>query len=344
MPLNKEIIIRVVLGVIVLFMFVKIVLPVFFEAIKRKIPGQYEPDNDIDSMIRRQKERLRAQYGLTERSNNHQETSHSSQEISSPLPPPTKEVEALYKETRWGGGDFSKKIQNDITRHYGYTLAESKVNAFIMLAEKRNYARFLTVDNQKNPEAIKNYFSVLMLVLMMIEEIRTKDLTLIERVAKKCHVSTHEFMLALQLKVLFTIKSKVKDDRLFSESPILGQFSEETMKEAVDLIITKEANMWAKNPSLFFEEMSLFLSYADIMTPLPKLQHKKDLETAYAILKMDEDSELEDIKKTYKKIAMARHPDKIGQMNLPKELEKKALSKFNHIQEAYDLILTSRKK
>ena len=40
---------------------------------------------------------------------------------------------------------------------------------------------------------------------------------------------------------------------------------------------------------------------------------------------------LADIKKTYKKIAMARHPDKIGQMNLPKELEKKALSKFNHV-------------
>ncbi len=339
MPLNKEIIIRVVLAAILLFMFVKVVLPALYEMFKKKIPGSYDPDNDIDSMIRRQKERLRAQYGIA-----NQKSESSSVNELPPLTPPSKEVEALYKETRWGGGDFAKKIQSDITRHYSYTLAESKVNAFIMLAEKRNYIRFLNAENQKSPEAIRNYFSLLMLLLIMIEEIRNKDYNLIDRVAKKCHVSGHEFMLALQLKILFAIKSKVKDDRLFSDSPLLGQFSEESMKEAIDLISSKEANLWAKSPSHFFEELSLYLSYADILTPLPKLQNKKDLTTAFAILKIDESAELEEIKKTYKKIALAKHPDKIGQMNLPKELEKKALLKFNQIQEAYDLILTSRKK
>lgn len=56
MLLNKEIIIRIVLGAVILFMFIKIVVPIFFETIKRKIPGSYNPEDDIDSMIRRQKE------------------------------------------------------------------------------------------------------------------------------------------------------------------------------------------------------------------------------------------------------------------------------------------------
>lgn len=339
MPINKEIIIRVVLGTVVLFMFVKIVLPVMMDALKKKIPGSYDPDNDIDSMIRRQKEKIKSQYGIVDKS-----ISEPGASDSQTSAPPSKEVEALYKETRWGGGNFAKNIQAEITRNYSYTLAESKVNAFIMLVEKRNYARFVTSDNQKNPEALKNYLSVLLLVMMLIEEIRTKEFTLMDKVAKKCHVSGHEFMLAFQLKILFAIKSKLKDERMFSETPILGQYSEESMKEALEHILSKEANMWAKNTSLFFEELSLYLSYADILTPLPKLQSKKDLETAYAIMKMDPEAETEDIKKTYKKIAMARHPDKIGQMKLPSVLEKKALAKFNHFQEAYDIIMTSRKK
>lgn len=337
MLLNKEIIIRIVLGAVILFMFIKIVVPIFFETIKRKIPGSYNPEDDIDSMIRRQKEKLRAQYGISEKS--------IEQTIPTTTgPAPSKELETLYKETRWGGGEFAKGIQNAIAKNFSYTLAESKVNAFVLLAEKKNYVRFLNHDNQKSPEAIKNYFSVLMLFLIMIEEMRNKELNLLERAAKKCHVSPLEFMLALQLKVLFAIKSKVKDERLFEDKIILHQFSEDSIKEATEAILSKEANLWAKGAGLFFEELSLYLSYADVLAPLPKLENKKDLETAYAILKMNPEMDLEEIKKGYKKIAMARHPDKIGQMKLPSLLEKKALGKFNYIQEAYDIVMASRKK
>jgi curved DNA-binding protein CbpA len=53
---------------------------------------------------------------------------------------------------------------------------------------------------------------------------------------------------------------------------------------------------------------------------------------------------LDEIKKVYKKLAMQKHPDKIGAMNLPKIVEKKAIADFNQIQEAYELIVNSRKK
>ena len=118
MPVNKDIIIRVGLGLVIFVVFAKVVGPVIFELLKRKIPGGYQPDNDIDSMIRRQKERMRSQYGLTSRDS----IPATLKETESPEPSPTraatKEVETLYKESRWGGGDFAKGIQLEITKNY----------------------------------------------------------------------------------------------------------------------------------------------------------------------------------------------------------------------------------
>lgn len=350
MIVDKDIIVRAVLGIVLFVISVKVVGPVIFEILKGKIPGTQNPENDIDSMIRRQKERLRAQYGIAERTDHLISQTHQS-ETSSELPPrishsTTKEVEELFKETRWGGGDFVKKMQNEIAKNYSYTLAESKVNAFVLLAEKRKFISYLSIDNQKSLEAVKNYLSMLMLLLILIDEIRNKEYNLLERVAKKCRVDTMELLLALQIKILQSIATKkaIKEERLFENTPTLHQYSEETMKDSLDSILRKEANLWAKGHSLFFEELSIYLNYADLLIPLPALQSKKDLNTAYDILKISPDLELDEIKKAYKKLAMLRHPDKIGQLNLPKTLEKKALSKFNYIQEAYDIIIAERKK
>ncbi|MEA9355914.1 DnaJ domain-containing protein [Bacteriovorax sp. PP10] len=346
MSVNKDIIIRVGLGVVLIVVFAKVVGPVIFEILKRKIPGAYNPENDIDGMIKRQKERLRSQYGLVGRQESVVLKETNESVSHAPSAPVTKEVETLYKETRWGGGDFAKGIKDEITKTYSYTLAETKVNAFILLSEKRKYLGYLSVENQKSLDAIKHYLSLLMLFLIMIEEIRNKEFNLIDRVAKKCHVDPMEFALALQLKVLFALSAKreMKEDRLYENKLTLHQYSEDTMKEATDLILKKEANLWAKGHSIFIEELSLLLTYADVLIPTPKVQHKKDIATAYTILKATPEMEMEEIKKIYKKMAMLKHPDKIGQLKLPKALEKKAILNFNHIQEAYDIISVERKK
>lgn len=345
MSANKDIIIRVLFGFFLIAIFFKVVAPFIIEMLKKKLPGYHQPENDIDSMIRRQKERLRAEFGLVERSGTSQSINYTEDE-KQPPPPQSKEVEKIYKESRWGGSTFAKDIQAIITKNYSYTLAETKVNAFILISEKKNYLRHLSPANQQSPDAIKNYLSLVMLFLILIDEIRNKELNLIEKVAKKCNVEKMEFMLALQLKMLFAITTKmaIKEERLYEGKFALHQFSEDTIKETLDLIFKKDANDWARGHSIFLEELSLYLSYADIMTPYPLLKNKNDLATAYQILNVSEDSGSEEIKKAYKKLAMAKHPDKIGHMKLPKILEKKAVMKFNQIQAAYDLIMAQRKK
>lgn len=339
MPFNKDIIFRIITGLILFAVFAKIIAPLFMSIIRKKLPGSYEADNDIDSMIRRQKERLKSQYGITGTTSTIPTVSSNPQDVS-------KEVEELYKESRWGGGETAKGIQNTISKNYAYVLGESKINAFILLAEKRNFLRFLSNENQKSPEAIKNYLSLLMLVLILIEEIKNKETNLLDKVAKKGHVTSAQLLLALQLKILFIIKSKkeVKEDRLFSTAPVLHLLPDETLKDAIDILLGREANLWARGHSSFFEELSLYLNYANILAAPPRIKDKKDLDGAYKILKVTEDMELDEIKKIYKKLAMTSHPDKIGQLKLPSALEKKAIINFSHIQEAYDVIITHRKK
>ena len=345
MSLNKEIITQLIITVVVVIMFFAIVGPAIYEFLKNKIPGAYQPENDIDSMIRRQKDRLRAQYGLKpttqEKSFEEVENTPISRTVST-----SQEVKQIFKESKWGGSQFTKKIQDEITKNYSYTLAESKINAFILLSEKRNYISYLSSNNQKSLDAIANYLSILMLLLIVIEEIRDKNLNLVEKMAKKCKVPTEQLLLALQIKILQALKSKkeIKDDKIYLTTPTLLTYSEESLQIAVNVLLSKEANFWARGHSAFFEELALQISYADFLVPLPKIKNKTDVETARDIFKIKPETEIDEIKNIYKRQAMILHPDKIGQLNLPTILERKALAKFSTIQEAYDILLAERKK
>ncbi|MDD4974922.1 MAG: DnaJ domain-containing protein [Bacteriovorax sp.] len=357
MLIHKDIIIRVIFSFIFIAITFRVLGPIFFKYLKKKLPGQYTHESDIDAMIRRQKERLRAQYGLQgdvqssqfaryprddydENSNrraNHRDESQS--------PPPSKEIEQIYKETKWGGGEFLKEIQHDITKNYSYTLADTKVNAFILLCEKRNYLRFLTPEHRASKTALKNYLVTLLIFFLLIEEIREKKYYILEKIAKKLGISSTELALAFQIKLLMVVslKKELKEDRIFSEAIVINQYSEETIKEASEVIAKREANLWAKSPSQLFEELTLMLNYASMLTPIPRLKNKKDVDTACEILGINLQKNTEDIKKIYKKIALIKHPDKIVSQKLPKILESKAIERFNQIQEAYEVVIAHKK-
>ena len=346
MLLNKDFIIKVITALVFLFIIIKVLGPVLFSYFRSKMPGYVEPDNDIDAMIRRQKERLRAQYGLTGKTVHEGLPSPQRENTESSHPTPhSPAADHIYKETKWGGGDFAKSIQGMITKNYSYTIAETKINAFVLLAEKKKWLRYLSSDNLESVESLKNYLSMIMIVKMLIEEVREKQFALVPKLAKKCHLRSEEFALALQMKILMPLAAKknIKESTIYSDSPVLHQFSEDTMNEALEVLMSKEANLWAKGHNYFIEEMALHLNYAGLLHPLPKLAHKKDIEGARSILAVDEDMSMEDIKKIYKKIALSRHPDKIAGLKLPKPIELKAIKNFSVIQEAYDILVNNKK-
>ena len=351
MIIHKDIIIRLIFSFIFIAITFRVLGPIILDFFKKKLPGQYAHENDIDSMIRKQKERLRAQYGLYGDVESNQENRLKSNDghkklknETSPQLHDSLEIQQISKEIIWGGGDFLKDIQHEIKKTFSYTLADSKINAFLLLCEKRHYLNFLTPDHQASKPALKNYLISLLIFFLIIEEMRERKFYILSKTAKKLGISEHELALAFQIKILLAVSSKkeLKEDRIFSEAIVIGQYSEDTIKEAREAISMREANLWAKSPSLLFEELNLALNYAAILSPMPKLKNRKDLETACEILGVNLLQNAEEIKKTYKKLALTKHPDKIFSQKLPVILEKKAIERFNIIQEAYEVVIAHK--
>jgi DnaJ like chaperone protein len=71
-----------------------------------------------------------------------------------------------------------------------------------------------------------------------------------------------------------------------------------------------------------------------------KAMHHKDTDAAYKILETDKSATDEEIKKTYRRMAMKYHPDKVR--GLGEQHEKSAQEKFIKVQEAYEQIKTER--
>jgi hypothetical protein len=140
MLIHKDIIIRVIFSLIFLGITLWVLGPIFMNFFKKKLPGQYSHEMDLDAMIRRQKERLRSQYGLsgdlqpTQDRKNFHELDLDDADKRSSIPP--DEIKKIYHKTKWGGSQFLKELQTEITKNYSYTLTESKVSAFLLLCEK----------------------------------------------------------------------------------------------------------------------------------------------------------------------------------------------------------------
>ncbi len=353
MVLNKEILIRIIVSVLVIIFFLKVVGPFIIDHFKKKIPGYSEPENDIDAMIRRQKEKLKAQYGLHGASS---ETliSHSARGVdlsentsASTTIQQTENIKNIIQETKWGSSKTIKELQQSLKSSFSYTFAESKLSAFFLLIERRKYLNYLSIENQNNNSAIIKYTSSLFIFLIIIDEIKNKKLDLTSSLSKKIKIDELTLALALQLKILLEIKEKsndLKEQRLYQSEFILHQFSDETIQAAITKILQKEANLWALGPAQFLEEQSIVINYAYFLTPFPRMTNNEDIDTCYQILGVDEEADEEHIKKTFKKFAMSYHPDKIDALKLPKPLERVAKEKFNTFQRAYELILKKRKK
>jgi hypothetical protein len=332
MAINKEIIIRVTIGIAFFGFVARVLAPLLFDKMKGKSLG-LSKDQDFDYMVKRQQELLKSQYKISPNS--------KAQSVINQINP---EMQKIKNELSWGGNEFQKDIKTKISKDFSYQFSDSKISSFLTLIERRNYLYFIeTTDNKIDKDSIINFLSALFILFVLIDEIKNKELNFTENCAKKLNIKPIELALSLQIKILMSPKlTNIKPERIYVDHLVLHQFSDDTLRNAIDTIIHAEANLWKKSLSTFFEELSLFLNYASILSPIEKLNHKEDVENAAKILEVNVTDSIEDIKKKYKKMALVFHPDKIIPKKLPHPIEKKAIQKFNVIQESFE-ILSDRK-
>ena len=74
-----------------------------------------------------------------------------------------------------------------------------------------------------------------------------------------------------------------------------------------------------------------------------KRQFVSDLSHHYAMLGLDNDAEMSEVKKAYRKLVSEYHPDKVIAKGLPEDFIKFAEEKFREINEAYEAIQKARR-
>lgn len=319
--MNKQIIVRLLISFAFIAFSLRVLIPLFYDFLKTKLSGQ-NSQNDIDWMIKKQKEQLKSQYGL----------------YGSALPSKTTESNGSQLST------LATDIVKHISQHYTYTLSENKVRNFLVLADKRKIINFLPEKHRNSLPHKINFLAQAQILFLISEEISKKSFTMSQILAKKFSMSLFEFTIGVQIKILLHMKSANRtEDQVFCDDYVLHTFSEENITAAIDAILQKEASLWSQSPSLLFEELALYFHYASIVQPLPLLRSKTDRKTAALILGCVETDSIEHIKKKYKKLALLKHPDKITAQKLPPKLEKKGLANFNRIQEAYEILVQEKK-
>ena len=315
-----------------IIIFIKVIGPLIIAHLKRKIPGFSEPNNDIDAMIRRQKEKLKAQYGLV---NTGTESCHENH------------IKNIIQDTKWGSSKIIKEVQHSLKVNFAYVFADSTLSTFFLTIERKNYFYFLSANNQNNNTTIINYTCSLFIFLTTINEIKNRKLYLAKFFARKINSNEFTLSLAIQLKILTEVKElnpEINEKIIFQSDFSLHQFSEDTIQKAITRVLQKEANLWAVGVPHFFEELSLNLKYAFFLTPFPEIKKNDDLQTCFQILGIKESADEAEIKKAFKIFAMSYHPDKIEALKLPQILDKKAKEKFNTFQRSYEIIIHRRKK
>lgn len=329
MPINKELIIRIVIAFVFFAFVARILLPLLYDALKGKSMGLSKNDSDIDYLIKKEKEALKSKYRI-----------NASNQNAPALALKSPEVQKIKNELSWGGNDLQKEIKQKLNKDFSYAFGDNKIAAYLTLVEKRNYLTFVDMENEKIEKSqIINFLCALFILLNIIEEIKEKELVFTNKCAKKIGISAEELALAIQIKILSSGHTKnIKTEKIYSDQLILSQFSEDSFRGAIEEIINHEAKNWQKSLSTLFEELTLFINYAQMLSPIKKPENKNDLETALLAIGATAEDDLDSIKKKYKKLAQSFHPDKIIPKKLPGPLEKKAIAKFNIIQEAYDII------
>jgi len=317
--MNKQIIIRLVISFVFIAFALRVLIPIIMTFLKRKLSSQ-SSQSDIDWMIKKQQDQLRAQYGITNPTGQKQSSKEST--------PPNTAITSYLKE-----------VSQNISHNFSYTVGENKIQNFLTGADRRKIINFLSSKNQQNPLQKINFLSQALLVSLLTDEIIKKNFTMSQVFAKKLSISLYELSMGVQIKILLHMKETNRtEEQVFSENYILHTFPEDQINFAIDSIIQKESNLWAHSPSLLFEELSLYFHFASIVEPLPDIKNKADKQAALIILGCKENEPFDIIKKKYKKMALEKHPDKIMAQKLPPKLEKKGIDNFKKIQEAYEIL------
>lgn len=356
--MKTELISRILLAIVAFYLISKVIGPFIFNIIMDQFGPGNKKKKDIDLDVLIEKKKLMMQRGNPSAKNN--TTSSISEKYSSRLEASfskefkklnelessdsrdrklksIKSVLTLLDNLQWGEGKVFKELSEDLQKQ-GFEINQMLVSKSVKrLVEKNTY---LTIARPELPSfnEIKTATKTYIYLKNLFEQVNMGGETLVnlsKELGYKSNVIKHSIILNLA-KV--DSSNKIKNLELNIKKEV---FIEEVEEKAMSLILTKDKKAFQSHLS-FIDNLKEDLELISLVLPIPTPKDKKDIKSSFSILGLREDSSLDVVKKKYKKFAIKMHPDKLLSLKLSPELEKTAVSNFNIIKDAYDIIIEQK--
>ncbi|MDD9304428.1 MAG: co-chaperone DjlA [Desulfobacter sp.] len=225
---------------------------------------------------------------------------------------------------------------------FGHTFVDKKEDAYLKSIPGRDPGL------SSNEEAQLIFFTAAFSMLAKISKadgrIHEKEIQVIER------FMTHDLQLDMagQTTAKNIFRQAVSSPDSFEA--FARQFFSVFQYQAniIELMVDVLVRVCAADGSISDQEEEMLLSAVHIFnysrTDYHRLKSRyvQKSDPYYAVLKCDENSSNEEIKKQYRSLVREYHPDKIEAKGLPEEFIKFANDKFAEIQDAYEHIRKSR--
>lgn len=296
-------------------------------------------------MIEHQKQILRSNHGLAEKSETLQkpqkQSSHTTKayieliqkEEDEQVKNDYKQILKIFDSRTWGNDTTLSQWAKDYSKKWGYRCEESTLviathfffNKDFLLSRKSGLVPTL----QELKKIMESYAFITSLEESLKEP---NDFFLFKRLEKKSFLNANLWRAAIN----YYLSGKMNSDipRLLSD-PTSIQVNIETQMQK---LLRSEDQKFFTTKEEIYKEIQDSLELFSCLTPLPDINSKSETSIAYKILGVSSNESEVEIKKRYKKLAKDKHPDTLKSKGISSEYEQLANENFVKLQIAYDII------
>lgn len=241
-----------------------------------------------------------------------------------------KQLIKLFDGQQWGGGEQFRPIAQSITNNIKMVTTPELTSELLKKALASNIFQRKNAKSLASIEDIKQYLTLAAsLHHFKSNELFRARFTKLEQTSQ-LHAYQSLHYLYLQAKGS-TAKQSLKELNL-------AKMTLPMLTKDLELIIFLDKQQHFVSLQDLQSQLTRALNLISSLTKLPVPKNKNDIETALAIYGFKTVPKMELIKKRHRKLAMERHPDKLGSVDLPSDLERQITENFAMIQLAYEIL------
>jgi len=222
--------------------------------------------------------------------------------------PERDKILQIFKGLQWGEGPFQREVIELINKEFGI-----------------NYDLLI----------ITNSFKLLIKHDFLITQDKLPEYQ--ELVKLTSLVALYKGLMIKEYQNSFAKKKKIKAKYL--KEALVFQINQGEKKKLTSKEFDQGLMALIKKGPDIFKELLLYIKVIDKLAIINPLKSKNDLSGALRIMGLKENSSKKEIKRRYRDLALAQHPDTLSDVDVPPDLLKQANENFNQINLSYKLLL-----